>query len=424
MKKSWSFVLPALFPLALIAEPEIQDVTARQRWPWSGKVDVDFVLAGADACDVEFEATWSGISSPISLKFGNISTVVAQPGENHLVWDPAEEGYGAKTLAGFSVRVRSLAKVSERKYLVLDLQTGAAEFCTSLPEDLAENGFKGVKMAFRRIPAGNYWLGYDDDQLSWLLANDPYFKDVSRWRNAMGRREVRVTSDYYMAIFQTTTAQQGYARGSSASGAGPTKSLTLSELRGTVADGVNWPKTGHACKPGSFLDDVRKRIKIPDGWLLDLPTEAQWEIAARAGTETLTPNGGTTADSPETVMDIIRSIAIVADSGDVGTKSPNPWGLYDVLGMTYEWVLDVYDSADASGLVDCYDFRSGFRGEGSYVDPTGPESALTENQFHLSCNVGWGPGVSPGGTVCNRRAYRDDQMVSYRLCININPVVK
>jgi sulfatase modifying factor 1 len=71
-----------------------------------------------------------------------------------------------------------------------------------------------------------------------------------------------------------------------------------------------------------------------------LPTEAEWEYAARAGTST--PFG--VAESAEGLEDY----AWFADNSDmephaVATKKPNAWGLYDMQGNVREWVQDFYN---------------------------------------------------------------------------------
>ncbi len=76
-----------------------------------------------------------------------------------------------------------------------------------------------------------------------------------------------------------------------------------------------------------------------------LPTEAEWEYAARAGTRTAYYTGDVTVTSDTQADSNLDAIAwYVANSGGkthpVGQKRPNQWGLYDMLGNIYEWTND------------------------------------------------------------------------------------
>lgn len=76
-----------------------------------------------------------------------------------------------------------------------------------------------------------------------------------------------------------------------------------------------------------------------------LPTEAEWEYAARAGTTTVTYNGDLWSDG--CVEPVLEPIAwFCGNSGyqthPVATKSANAWGLHDMLGNVFEWVHDWY----------------------------------------------------------------------------------
>lgn len=102
-----------------------------------------------------------------------------------------------------------------------------------------------------------------------------------------------------------------------------------------------------------------------------LPSEAEWEYAARAGTDTENYEGG---------YEELDRVAIYAgNSGGtyqiVGTKLPNAWGLYDMIGNVEEWVWNWYNEYRASPVY------------GSY---TGPDSPTGDRfrKLRRSCSFG------------------------------------
>jgi formylglycine-generating enzyme len=79
-----------------------------------------------------------------------------------------------------------------------------------------------------------------------------------------------------------------------------------------------------------------------------LPTEAEWEYAARAGTA-----GATYASAGQRLEDIAWvSENAGSTTHPVGQKAPNAWGLHDMLGNVYEWVGDRHAALSATPQVD------------------------------------------------------------------------
>jgi formylglycine-generating enzyme required for sulfatase activity len=100
------------------------------------------------------------------------------------------------------------------------------------------------------------------------------------------------------------------------------------------------------------------------GQFYRLPTEAEWEYACRAGTTTDLPDPGDYA---------WYSANSKGKYQKVGTKKPNAWGLYDMLGNVMEWTLDQYEPYRANPATDPWAkprqaYPISARG-GSWMDP-------------------------------------------------------
>ena len=113
-------------------------------------------------------------------------------------------------------------------------------------------------------------------------------------------------------------------------------------------------------------------LSAQTGRSVRLPTEAQWEYAARAGGQ---------EDSPSRLDEAAWYEGNASDCAHpVGTKRPNPWGLCDMQGNAWEWCLDVwrpdYREAAPEGRAQMHDpvvpqvvWRYVLRG-GSWFSPT------------------------------------------------------
>ena len=105
-------------------------------------------------------------------------------------------------------------------------------------------------------------------------------------------------------------------------------------------------------------------LSAKTGKLYRLPTEAEWEYAARAGTTTPYSFG----DSADELGNYAWYVENAEGPRPVGKKKPNPWGLHDMHGNVSEWCIDLYKP-------DAYaDFaRMGNPAKGPVVLPTPAE---------------------------------------------------
>ena len=114
--------------------------------------------------------------------------------------------------------------------------------------------------------------------------------------------------------------------------------VSYNAIRGS-SDGAQWPAS-NAVDSDSFLGKLRARTELD----FDLPTEAQWEYACRAGTTTTYSYGNSADGNYMWYRDNSSS-----QTHEVGTKQPNPWGLYDMHGNVKEWCIDWYASSLGGG---------------------------------------------------------------------------
>ncbi|MBO4715167.1 MAG: formylglycine-generating enzyme family protein [Verrucomicrobia bacterium] len=123
------------------------------------------------------------------------------------------------------------------------------------------------------------------------------------------------------------------------------------------------------------------------GYNWDLPTEAQWEYACRAGTKTAFNNGtnlkhptAATGEggSDDTVQPNVDQVAWYKQHGGAikacGLLLPNQWGLYDMHGNVYEWCKDWFYDYDLSTPLVAQE--NPFRGENPYNGVTASSRVL------------------------------------------------
>ncbi|MBL8616769.1 MAG: formylglycine-generating enzyme family protein [Deltaproteobacteria bacterium] len=146
------------------------------------------------------------------------------------------------------------------------------------------------------------------------------------------QHEVTLSHGYWMA--DTPVTQGLYL---AVMGENPSKFVDPPDLRRPVEQ-VSWDKSVAFVRRLSGL----LPSGASDGLAIQLPSEAQWERACRAGTDTATyaPAGKGLDDIAWTAANAMRS------THTVGQHLPNAWGLFDTLGNVWEWCADLRRSLD------------------------------------------------------------------------------
>ncbi len=190
-------------------------------------------------------------------------------------------------------------------------------------------------VAFRLIPPGEFGMGFTDAELAALRAEMKAAPNVGAYERFAAessgpRHTARITRPFYLAKYETTAAQ--FRRFVAEAGHRPTGTIDWTafvapgqEDRQPVV-GVSWADADAFCR----------WLGAADGGAYDLPTEAQWEYAARAGGAGLWSFG----DDPRKLIDHAAVGLAAPAPGPVGLKAANPFGLFDVYGGVTEWCRD------------------------------------------------------------------------------------
>ena len=398
--------------LPVLAEPSISDIVVNQRWPWSEKVDVDFILSG-ETNDVEVTATWDAHPEPYRLG----TLFAAAPGQNRLTWDPASSPFKGQTLTGFTVAVSNVA-ASAHTFLVVDLVNGGYEFMSAPPAGGWADAHKSSKMVFRRVPAGTYTLGETKGTFTFLGLPD---SSANTYTNRWNRRTVTFTSDFYVGVFKYTEAQHECLNSGNAGTSFKPKKISYDSLRGGL-DVADWPSKGYTVGSDSVLAKLRE--KTGGALLVDLCEEEQWEVAARAGTTTILPNGVTTTDNYDVFTNKLSEIAawygtVGDEEVSVGRFNPNDWGLYDVVGLMGEWTLDAAAKQGGASVLPK-------NGLGDSIDPIGEDLSKWNSDFRIfrTASANYASVALYNIIPCSRqmKTHSDESSCSTRFCIHLKPL--
>jgi formylglycine-generating enzyme required for sulfatase activity len=209
-------------------------------------------------------------------------------------------------------------------------------------------------MEFVLIPAGSFYQEVDI---------------VNEFNEKLYSPKMIVSKPFYLGKYEVTQEQWAAVMGSN-------PSHSIHRGRTNPVSGVSW-------------DDAQefiKRLNAKEGTTrYRLPTEAEWELAARGGTDTMfffmKDEGIRNEGAWEDAARQLDAYAWCKDNSDrtthpVGQKKPNPYGLYDIYGNVWEWVQDW--AGDLPQDPEITDYRGPPEGS-SRVHRGGAWGSLAEN---------------------------------------------
>lgn len=381
MKGVFSALMAVAATGAWAAFPEIAEnsVSVVQN---GGKVTIAYELTG-EAAIVTAQVLTNGVPLADAEQTGFMGDVnrLVSVGARTITWRPHRTTSIKANFTHGEVSVKLIAHAQTRPplYLCADLASGDVTYYVSsnaVPGGVQDDVYRKTKMLFRRIDAANVLWRMGGSENFW-----PEEINVSR------PHPVTLTHDYYMAVYPITHAQYRTLKGADVGDAKfkpitdwdmlPADRISYNVMRGSGSTHEFQTAGYDSVDQNSLIGILRTRT---GGTLkFDLPTEAQWEYAAAARCTSVYSFGKDfVINAANTGLDEAGTRAVIdpyawyngnsrdADIGanvphKVGTKPPNPWGLYDMYGNLWEGCHDyLIDSAKASNS------------DGSYaVDPVG-----------------------------------------------------
>ena len=338
-----------------LAAVTITNVTCQQRYPWNGLVDIDYEIQSDDA-EAQYFVYPKGEDRRLGERIimhtlsGDGATNAVGVGKHRMIWDAKADMPNFHT-PDFAVTLQTIAQGAQ--YLVIDLSGGTNAVTypvrySTTPPDITTDKCRTTELWLRLILPGTFMMGSPTSE-------------QDRSSNEQ-QHQVRLTRPYYIGVFELTQKQWMLISGAAnvicyAGDSRPVDAVSYDMIRGANL-GAQWPKSD-SVDEDSFIGVIRRKTSLK----FDIPTEAQWEYACRAGTTGRWNNGEEGSDfyhdnshGGNYNLNILGRYAANRNDGHdsygehtkVGMYLPNAWGLYDMHGNVLEWCLDGYKSVMAN----------------------------------------------------------------------------
>jgi hypothetical protein len=339
----------ALASASAIAAVTVTDITARQRWPWNGLVDIDFTISGpvGDIFAIDIDATAAGGATSLSAKTYTEEPIVGV-GQNRVVWDLGADYPGFRA-NDFRVSVTA-TPISESRPLYLKIDLSGGPDATKYPVTYTFDGPAHVMGAMNEpCQTTELWLR----RIPHYPTAIPFHRfsyDANNANNFYGK----LTKDYYIGVFELTQRQYELVMGDNPSyftNQTCYASRPVECLYGDILYGgnINIQRNPGSISASSFFGKLRSKTGLP----LAVPSSMQAEYALRGGYYTgeyyrykiyndlgalYTPSANDIGRWASNVATTSPTQESDTSSGTatVGSYLPNLFGLYDTMGNVYE----------------------------------------------------------------------------------------
>ena len=213
---------------------------------------------------------------------------------------------------------------------------------------------KDINLELIKCPAGSFIMGSPNEEYLEVKTklNDRNFHNYCYGFDYTEKQHsVTITKPFYIGKYEVTQKQYEIIMG---------KNPSCFKGYNNPVESISFWKDAK-----DFCDklNIKYLSILPKGYKFDLPTEAQWEYACRAGTNTALNNGKNLSSEIDTCPDLDEVAWYKNNSGktthEIGQKKPNAWGIYDMHGNVVEWCRDRYGEYTSENVVDPYESKKG-----------------------------------------------------------------
>ena len=298
-------------------------------------------------CDVMTNVTddvYASIGPEHQLTFiGDVGRRV-EAGDRRFTWKAGAD-WPSNQVSGIKVKLTAYPPNRPPPYLVVDLAPDTPEryryyaSADAIPGFPESDLYRTQKLVMKFIRAKN---------IPWTMGS--YAESSTYSADNEHVHEVRLRSNYWMAVFEMTVGQKAWFTDGSATAKANTLPLCRESTYNTVRGTDLYPA---APSETSYLGMLYNRTSIR----FDLPSESQWEYAAKAGHGEGLWGDGTEMTEFNLTNGIGQAVYKYSEGvvTRVGSHKPNSWGLYDMMGSVKEGCLDWYQkdiSWNTNGMVN------------------------------------------------------------------------